>query len=112
MPGVSENTEAKALVRWVEMEHGDTLKIAHFANEVPTLPATAKHLTAMGVRRGVPDYMIVNKLTHKVCFVELKKRIGGKASPDQLVWISALGKRARVCHGWREAAKFITSWLL
>lgn len=108
----SENVEAAALVRWVEMEHGDTLKIAHFANETPTLPSIAKRMQALGVRRGVPDYMVVNKHTHKLVFVELKRTRGGKESADQKVWRAALGKRARVCKGWHAAAEFIKDKLL
>jgi hypothetical protein len=108
----SETVEAKALVRWVEMEHGTELLIAHVPNETPTDKENVKWLHAMGVRRGVPDFIVVHRRTHRVCFVELKKRRGGVKRPDQKVWIAALGKRARFCNGWHEAATFIRERLL
>lgn len=110
----SENTESKALVRWVEMEHGDELLIYHIANEAgqALTPAQLGHRQAMGVRRGAPDYLVVHRQTHKVVFVELKKRKGGVRRKEQKVCISALGKRAKFCNGWSEAARFIEEKLL
>lgn len=114
LPGVSENTESKALVRWVEMDHGDELLIFHIKNEAGQALTSAQlgHLRAMGVRSGAPDYFVVHRKTHRVVFIELKKRKGGKRSKEQKVCISALGKRAKFCNGWHEAAKFIEEKLL
>lgn len=108
----SENTESRALVRWVRMEHADTLLIAHIPNETPTTPDIAARLKSMGVSAGFPDYIIVNWRTQQLAFVELKKRKGGRTSKEQLDWLAALGPRARVCKGWHEAAAFITDRLL
>lgn len=112
--GISENVESKALVRWVEMEHGDELLIFHIANEAgqQLSPGQLGHRTAMGVRAGAPDYLVVHRQTHKVVFVELKKRHGGKRSQAQKIAIAALGKRAKFCDGWHDAADFITGKLL
>ena len=114
LPPVSENAESKALVKWVELEHGDELMIFHIANEVPVglSAAQAKHRHAMGVRPGAPDYLVVNRHTHKVCFVELKRRKGGRNRKAQKICIAALGRRARFCKGWHKAAEFIEETLL
>lgn len=109
---VSENLESKALVRWVEMEHGRELLIAHVPNNTPTTPEVTGYLHSMGVRRGVPDYIVVHRKTHRVVFIELKKRRRGVRSKEQKIWIAALGKRARFCNGWHEAAEFIREKLL
>lgn len=112
MKPVSESVEAKALVRWVEMEHGKDLLIAHIPNETPTTKEATAWLHAMGVRRGVPDYIVVHRRTHRVVFIELKRRKKSKRSEEQKVWIAALGSRAHFCYGWHEAASFITRKLL
>lgn len=107
-----ESLEGKALVRWVRMEHGKDLLIAHVPNETPTTPEVAARLVAEGVARGFPDYVVVHRRTHRVVFIELKRRKGGKLSAEQKVWIAAFGRRAKRCDGWHEAASFIREKLL
>lgn len=111
---ISENVESKALVRWVEMEHGDELLIYHIANESGQQLDSAQlgHRHAMGVRRGAPDYFVVHRRTHKVVFIELKKRKGGVRRKEQKICITALGRRAKFCNGWHQAAMFIEEKLL
>src|SRR5262249_44744123 len=111
---ISENMESKALVRWVEMEHGDELSIYHLENETGQQLTAAQqgHRRAMGVRPGLADYLVVHRQTHRHVFVELKKRNGGRRSEAQKAFVKALGKRARFCNGWHEAADFITERLL
>lgn len=69
--------------------------------------------TAMGVRSGVPDMLIVYPT--KVLFLELKKEKGGVVSPAQDQWLQALrgtGKVfAAVARGWTEAERVINGLL-
>ena len=68
-----------------------------------------KKNTAMGVRPGVPDMLIV--FPHHVLFLELKREKGGVTSAYQQEWLDALtatGKVvAKVAHGWGEAHRTI-----
>lgn len=63
-----------------------------------------------GVRRGVPDILVV--LKDKIIFVEMKRVSGGVISSHQKEWIEAISKaggHAKVCRGFNEAKKYIDS---
>ena len=70
-----------------------------------------KKNTAMGVRPGVPDMLIV--FPNQVLFLELKREKGGVVSAYQQQWLDALSATgkvvAKVAHGWAEAHKIIDS---
>jgi streptogramin lyase len=53
----------------------------HPANGESRSPRTGGRLKAMGVRRGVPDFVIVPP-SGQVCFLELKSA-AGRMSPEQ-----------------------------
>ena len=63
-----------------------------------------------GVRPGVPD-MIIILPTKKLLFVEMKRSIGGRTSPEQIKWIKELnnceGVIAVEAHGFEEAKNII-----
>jgi len=63
----------------------------------------------LGVRRGVPDYIVIKGDT--LYFCEMKRKKGGVVSDDQLAWQDALRgvKRVKtaICKGYDEAIAFI-----
>lgn len=66
----------------------------------------------VGVRRGIPDYVIVTP--KHVLFIEMKRTKGGVISKPQKQWIEAIkntGGIAEVCKGFQEAKEFIESYL-
>lgn len=67
-----------------------------------------------GVKRGVPDlFLPVPSGQYHGLFIEMKK-IGGKASDDQLWWLSHLkenGYAIAVCYGWQKATE-VLQWYL
>lgn len=71
-----------------------------------------KKLYHMGVRRGVPDFLIVHRETGKVLFLEMKRTKGGRVSTCQKVWLNALGSQAAVAHGFKEAMSIVKDILL
>ena len=64
----------------------------------------------MGVRRGVPDFLIVERHTGKVLFIEMKRRKGGVLSEYQKTWLAALYQNSRVARGCAEAKQFTKAY--
>ncbi len=77
--------------------------------------ATAARLKRTGVKAGVPDmFLPVARNGHHGLFIELKRRKGGRVSPEQKEWLKALneqGYRAVVCKGADEAIKELKEYL-
>lgn len=108
---VSEALEGKAFVRWLREQRG--ILFSHLAQNTPTTLEAAARLRAEGVRRGVPDYLIVSKTDpERHVFIELKRRKGGKVSKDQQQWLCALGNYAHVAYGWHEAKDIVERYVL
>ncbi|MEQ1843672.1 MAG: VRR-NUC domain-containing protein [Verrucomicrobiales bacterium] len=75
----------------------------------------ARHLVAQGLAAGIPDLvLLVPSGAFGGLFIELKRRSGGKLSPEQCDWIARLrvqGYRAEVCAGWEVAREVILEYL-
>lgn len=105
---LTEFQECRVFVEYLQLNK-KVLLYSHIPNETYTKSWNQKRKnTAMGVKSGVPDYVI---LTRKKClFVEMKRKKGNKSTPAQDTWISTLnrlGIPARVCYGADEAIKFV-----
>lgn len=95
---------------------GKVVLFTHTPQETYTKSWAVKNKnTAMGVRAGLPDMIIVYPAG--VLFLELKREKGGKATPDQLRWVHAIqhcyeagGVNADIAHGWNAAKKVIDYW--
>lgn len=105
-----EEAECVALVEYLELikDSKNVIVYSHTAQETYTKSWRQKHRNkSMGVRPGVPDYIIVtDKL---VIFLEMKRKKGGRLREDQKVWLEAVeGKKvvSQVCNGFDEAKKF------
>lgn len=102
---------------------GKVIAFSHIPNSTFTRSWSVKRRnTAMGVRAGVPDMLIVFK--DKVLFLELKRVKGGVLSPYQKEWIKAINAVeepaldsshryviARVASGFDEAQAVIDECL-
>lgn len=85
----SETFESSSFARWL------SLQSALLYSKIPigdnTLDgAEGAKLRHMGVRRGVPDFLIVHKRTKRVLWIEMKRRDGGTLSKYQKAWLRAL----------------------
>ena len=110
----SEDHESLAFVGWLELlrAEGKPIRFSHIPNETPTSPIQAKRLQRMGVRRGVPDYVLI--IRNRLIFIELKRSEGGVVSGPQKEWIAALNAAnvgVYVCNGAREAKQVVSNLL-
>lgn len=108
----SEDFESMTFARWLAATH-PTLKSTHIPNGAYMNIATAKRMERLGVKRGVPDHMIVDPKDNAVLWVEMKraKKSLSKVSPEQREWIEALGPDAHICYGYKEAQARVMEWI-
>lgn len=108
---ITEYEECKLLVGYLELlkMQGKVVVFSHTANETYTKSWKQKRKNKeMGVRSGVPDYIIVTP--KKVLFIEMKRTKGGVISDTQKKWVSALEATktaCKVCYGFDEAKLFL-----
>lgn len=111
-----ERFEQSALVNWLEAQG---LLFSSTAQSTYTTSWNQKRLNhATGLRKGVPDMLIVIPPeravdgTGRVIFCEMKRQRGGVVSPEQKKWIAALNAvggtvDAFIAHGADEAIEEI-----
>lgn len=114
----TEHDEQAALFQWASLMEGryPPLKLM-FA--VPNGGArnivTAARLKAEGVKRGVPDVILAAPSRgYHALFIELKKKRGGRVSPEQAEWKNQLqvqGYRVEICAGFEAAKQTIMEYL-
>ena len=101
-----EEDEQKTFVEWLELK-------GYMFTAIPNSTYTTswnqkRKNTAMGLRAGFPDMVILVK--DKIVFIELKRQKGGVVSDEQKLWITELSRRgafALVCYGAGRAIEFI-----
>ena len=114
-----EAVEQSALVSWLEAKR---LKFTAIPNGSYSQSWSVRMRNKrMGLRAGLPDILVVIpadrcRLGRAVlCFIELKRRKGGKVSEDQRCWIEALEEvrdvGASVCAGAEKAIESINTLL-
>lgn len=108
-----EEAEQVALAQWLDLH-----KIAWFhpPNGGHRNVVVAAKLKAQGVKRGVPDVMIVDPPPlypeNVGTAIELKRRKAGRVSENQTEWLEKLRNRGwavAVCRGATEAIEFLES---
>jgi hypothetical protein len=96
----SEAYEAARLVDYLRFKN---IPFTHVANETTSKLQGSRNKKA-GVSKGFPDYVLV--LPGKILFLELKRKRGGRISPEQKQWLERLnecGARAIVAYGFDDA---------
>ena len=87
----------------------------HVPNEGKRSKANGARLKSEGLRAGVPDINLdVARGEYHGLRIEMKRRRGGRVSPEQAAWLEALreqGYAAIVAYGWEEAADAIEKYL-
>lgn len=112
----TEYQECVTLAQWLDylVQQGKVHVYSHTAQETFTKSWKQKGKNkAMGVRPGVPDYII---LTPKaVLFIEMKRKQGNKPTEHQKKWIAKINNSeytiASVCYGFDEAKEFVEEHL-
>lgn len=115
----TEEAEQTCLFRWAYYISAATcpeLKLLHaIPNGGLRSKTEAARMKAAGVRAGVPDICL--PVARQGChglYIELKRRKGGRISPEQMTWmydLTAQGYRCMVCQGWEEAAREIADYM-
>lgn len=104
----TEQQEAEALAAYCRIKGYD---FTHIPNETGGDMAARRRAVRMkraGTSKGFPDYLIFTKI--KCYAIELKRRKGGRATPEQRKWLEVLaahGFVAAVSHGADEAIELI-----
>ena len=115
---MTEHEEQVALMRLVEMHKGRWPELGmlfSIPNGGHRNIITAAKMKKEGTRKGVPDLCLpVPRGYWHGLYIELKKQTGGRVSPEQRSWLSALegqGYRAVVCKGAAHAWQVISDYL-
>jgi hypothetical protein len=118
-----EDEEQKTLFEWAELQAGkwpELRRMMHSPNGGSRNAIEGAKFKAMGVRAGFPDVFLPARRqtaeggTYGGLFVELKRRAGGRLSPEQREWLEYLweaGYYAVCCGGWEEAVRHIDFYL-
>lgn len=110
-----ETEEQQALFQWVGYQlkqYPELDLLYHISNEGRRNPRRAK---AEGIKAGVPDLCLpVPRGNNHGAYIEMKRRKGGRISPQQAIWMERLrqqGYAVGCCNGWEPAAKFLLDYL-
>jgi hypothetical protein len=114
---MSEDAHQIALMSWMQLALKMRPQLAmafHVPNGGSRNKIEAAKLKRMGVKRGVPDVvlMVARGGFHGMC-IELKS-LTGRTSPEQKDWIERLtaeGYLALVCKGWIQAKSALENYL-
>lgn len=106
-----EDAEQQVLAKWLDMHR---INWFHPPNGGHRNVIVASKLKAQGVKRGVPDVMIVDPPPaypdNVGTAIELKRRKGGTLTKEQKEWLAILDARGwavAVCRGATEAIEFL-----
>ena len=117
LDGKKEDQEQSQLLSWAYDNRDNYPALAmlyHPANGGYRTKRTAERMRLIGVKKGVPDLVLMHPAHgYHGLFIELK--VGkNKPTPEQLAWISSLnnqGYKAVVCYGWESAKLVIEDYI-
>jgi len=104
----TEQQEAETLATYLRVHK---YRFTHIPNETggdQLAKRRGMRMKRAGTSKGFPDYLVFAN-GHRIA-IELKRRKGSKASPEQIEWLcvlSSYGFDTAVCHGASEAIDFI-----
>lgn len=103
---MTEKDEQVALFDWAAYRT-DLQLMFHIVNEGRRSVQHTQSLIRQGMKPGVPDiFLPVAKGRYHGLFIEMKRKYGGRQTPEQKAWQTALleqGYAACVCKGFDEA---------
>ena len=115
---LSEDQEQEIVIQWKELmvNRFPQLKyLLHVPNGGSRHPAEAQKLRRMGVVRGVSDlFLPVARHGYHGIWIEMKRKHGGRLSPDQKDWIEGMreeGYKAERADGADEAIAILEEYL-
>lgn len=117
MINMSEHDEQAQFIRMVDAAYPREIAALLFAipNGGKRAIKTARDMKAEGVRKGVPDLFLAYPHNgYSGLFIEMKKRYGGRVSPEQKAYIEALrgkGYKVEVCKGCDDAYQAMVLYL-
>lgn len=107
---MTEKDEQIALFDWAQYRT-DLQRMFHIPNEGRRTVQHVMSLKRLGMKPGVPDiFLPVARGGYHGLFIEMKRRIGGRLSPEQKDWQVALleeGYAVAVCKGFEDAKETI-----
>ena len=116
--GISEAEEQCMLFQWAQMMlpiYPELKLMYHIPNEGKRSKVTGAIMKAMGLKPGVPDICLpVPRGRYHGLYIELKRADGGKATKNQVEWLTELDKQGyavTLCHGWQAAGEEIKVYL-
>ena len=108
----TERMEQIKFVTWLK-KHG--FWVSASANGGSRNLIEAINLKRMGVAKGFPDIEVPLPVPpYHGFYVEMKRSVGGKVSPEQIEWITYLkdkGYFAEVAHGFLHAKKLFEDYI-
>ena len=115
----SEAQEQQALIQWWRLAHGKygvgEHLLLHVANEGTGSAVRGRIQKRMGLRAGCPDlFLAVPCGEFSGLWLEMKRRDGGRVSPEQadfLLSLKTMGYAAEVCRGAEKAIQAIDKYL-
>ena len=114
----SEHGHAAALMCWAAQnikQYPELKWLTHIGHGGKLNKITASKLKAEGLKRGVPDYLLlVRRGNYSALWIELKKENKGVVLNEQVLWLNQArecGHFATVCYGWEEAREMIIWYL-
>lgn len=114
----TESEEQQSLFRYCAVMRGSYPqldRLVHIPNEGKRTITNGNRLKREGLKKGYPDIILdyANSGYHGLK-IELKRRKGGRITPEQKEWIIELNKNgyaAVLCFGWEDAWEFIKNYL-
>jgi hypothetical protein len=118
LPVRSEYEEQKAVFAWADIMSSKWPELKYLngsLNGVRLTIGQAKKAKYGGLKRGVPDiFLPATRKNWAGLFIELKRKEGGRTSPEQkdwLIFLSNQGYYAAVANGSEAAIRIITGYL-
>lgn len=113
----SESGHGKALMCWAAQnikQYPDLQWLTHIGHGGKLDKITAGKMKAEGLKRGVPDYLLlVRRGNYSALWIELKNE-KGTATSEQVLWLNQAREceqYATICYGWEEARDVIIWYL-
>lgn len=114
----TEDQEQEALFRWAALAAGKRPELGMLyaiPNGGKRPISVAAQMKRTGTKKGVPDMALpVARGGKHGLYIELKRKKGGRLSPEQTQWMDALTRQGyvcAVCFGWDSARKTILDYL-